>query len=422
MLALHEDEIPAVVCSAVHDVEVVDLHTHLFPPSHEELMLWGIDEMLTYHYLVSEFFMVAPMSISYEEFFAKPKAEQADLVWEHLFVKRLPVSEAQIGVVTVLHALGLADFVTKRDLAGIRAWFAQQDMEEYVEKVFQLAKVKYVVMTNIPFVKQETEKWLQGKGTSKRFKSALRIDPVLSGDWGTITACLKEANLPETLEGAREFLKTWAKRIEAIYLMASTPADFQYGPHDCPRQPGWPTATTLIDEVMVPVARELGLPQALKLGAMRGMNPALNPCGGGDGVVVADVAPLRALCQKNPDIKFLATFLSRVNQHEVCGLTQKFRNLHIYGCWWYCNNPSMIDEITRMRIEMLGTAFTAQHSDARILDQLIYKWAHSRKAIAPVLVEQFQKLCRAGWVVTKEEVERDIWRLMGGSYEDFLAK
>ena len=76
MLALHEDEIPAVVCSAVHDVEVVDLHTHLFPPSHEELMLWGIDEMLTYHYLVSEFFMVAPMSISYEEFFAKPKAEQ----------------------------------------------------------------------------------------------------------------------------------------------------------------------------------------------------------------------------------------------------------------------------------------------------------------------------------------------------------
>ena len=39
-----------------------------------------------------------------------------------------------------------------------------------------------------------------------------------------------------------------------------------------------------------------------------------------------------------------------------------------------------------------------------------------------VLVEQFQKLCRAGWVVTKEEVERDIWRLMGGSYEDFLAK
>ena len=69
---------------------------------------------------------------------------------------------------------------------------------------------------------------------------------------------------------------------------------------------------------------------------------------------------------------------------QVCVLTQKFRNLHIYGCWWYCNNPSMIDEITRMRIEMLGTAFTAQHSDARILDQLIYKWAHSRKAIAPV--------------------------------------
>lgn len=84
------------------------------------------------------------------------------------------------------------------------------------------------------------------------------------------------------------------------------------------RQPGWPSATQLIDEVMVPVARELQLPLALKLGAMRGMNPELDPCGGGDGVVVADVTPLRLLCAGNPDLKFLATFLSRVNQHEVC--------------------------------------------------------------------------------------------------------
>ena len=77
--------------------------------------------------------------------------------------------------------------------------------------------------------------WLVWGG---RYDAAVTLQPhafLSEGDWGTITACLKEANLPETLEGAREFLKTWAKRIEAIYLMASTPADFQYGPHDCPR-------------------------------------------------------------------------------------------------------------------------------------------------------------------------------------------
>lgn len=37
-----------------------------------------------------------------------------------------------------------------------------------------------------------------------------------------------------------------------------------------------------------------------------------------------------------------------------------------------------------MRIEMLGPAFMPQHSDARILDQFIYKWSHSRTLIARV--------------------------------------
>jgi hypothetical protein len=30
----------------------------------------------------------------------------------------------------------------------------------------------------------------------------------------------------------------------------------------------------------------------------------------------------------------------------------------------------MIESITRMRLELLGTAFTSQHSDARIMDQM----------------------------------------------------
>merc|ERR1712137_717947 len=167
---------------------------------------------------------------------------------------------------------------------------------------------------------------------------------------------------------------------------------------------------------------ELRLPVAFKLGAKRGMNEALNPCGGGDGVCISDVTPVEQLCRNCPKLKFLATFLCRVNQHEVCVLAQKFRNLHIYGCWWYCNNPSMIDEITKMRVEMLGTAFTAQHSDSRVLDQLVYKWNHSRRVIADVLVKQYALLDSRGWPVTEADVKRDVNRLLGGSYEEFMTK
>lgn len=204
--------------------------------------------------------------------------------------------------------------------------------------------------------------------------------------------------------------------------MASTPGDFLYGEGDSERQSGWPSATKLIDEVMVPVAEELDLPLALKLGAKRGMNPALNPCGGGDGVCMADVNPLEEMCRHYPRVKFLATFLCRSSQHEVCVLAQKFRNLHIYGCWWYCNNPSIIEEMTKMRLEMLGTAFTAQHSDSRVLDQLVYKWDHSRRVIAEVLLQQYKLLDSRGWPVTLSDVERDVWRLLGGSYEEFMSK
>lgn len=44
-------------------MEVVDLHTHLFPPSHGALMLWGVDELLTYHYLIAEYFQTAPKCV-----------------------------------------------------------------------------------------------------------------------------------------------------------------------------------------------------------------------------------------------------------------------------------------------------------------------------------------------------------------------
>ena len=40
-----------------------------------------------------------------------------------------------------------------------------------------------------------------------------------------------------------------------------------------------------------------------------------------------------------------------------------------------------------MRIEMLGLGFTFQHSDSRVLEQLLYKWDHSKK----ILIENYKE-------------------------------
>jgi hypothetical protein len=122
-----------------------------------------------------------------------------------------------------------------------------------------------------------------------------------------------------------------------------------------------------------------------------------------------------------PCNKFLVTFLSRENQHEACIMARKFSNVMLFGCWWYMNNPSIIGEITAERIELLGTSFVPQHSDARVLDQLIYKWTHSRELIAGVLAEKYDDILRAGWQPTEDEVRRDVANLFGGNFKRFVG-
>src|SRR5213079_3363091 len=114
------------------------------------------------------------------------------------------------------------------------------------------------------------------------------------------------------------------------------------------------------------------------------------------------------LCRKFEQNKFLVTMLARENQHELAVAARKFGNLMVFGCWWFVNNPSLVEEITRMRVELLGTSFIPQHSDARVLDQLVYKWDHSRRVIGKVLTDKFVDLAIAGRAPTKAEIEKTV--------------
>ncbi|CAJ1356717.1 unnamed protein product [Effrenium voratum] len=265
----------------------------------------------------SEYFMVAPAEVTHDNFFAKSKQGQADLVWRGLFVERSPISEACQGVVTTLQKLGLEKQLAERDLTSIRQWFEAQRLDDHVEKVFQLANVRYAVMTNIPYVEEEAQHWRQNAPVAtSRLRTALRIDTFLKGDWGSISKALRAEGLDETLEGAKEYLRKWARIYKPEYMMASTPHDWRY-----PEPPAVATmkplvkafagfgAAELLEQVVAPLCQELSLPIALKLGAWRGMSPDLDPCCGGDGVAAADLASLQALCANFPKVKFLVTEL-----------------------------------------------------------------------------------------------------------------
>ena len=386
------EELRAQVQLIVNSTYVTDVHTHIFPPAFEHLCLFGIDELLTYHYLVAEMFRTA--RITHERFWRMSKTEQADIVWQTLFAENSPVSEAARGVIAVLDGFGLD--TRAPDLKEAREFFNSRTLREHIEHVFDLALVNDVVMTNDPLDEAEARMWRDGVHLDRRFRSSLRLDRLL--------------NSGEDVLSTRRFLDEWIQRIDPVYLAASLPAEFQYPSDD--------TRDRLLREAVLPAAKDHGLPLTLMIGVRRQVNPRLREAG--DGVGRADVKAIERMCAEFHDVKFLATFLSRENQHELCVAARKFSNLMPFGCWWFLNNPSIVSEITRERFELLGPSFIPQHSDARVLEQLIYKWRHARKEIADALYDSYARLLDSGRPVTSEEISRDVRRMFSGNFNEWI--
>lgn len=411
--SINPRELARRVEAAVMNTPVFDIHTHLYDPAFGDLLLWGIDDLLVYHYLVAEVFRY--LDVPYEKFWALSRTAQADLIWRHLFIEHSPISEACRGVLTTLNRLGLD--VKKRDLPAVRQWFRGWKVEDYIARCMELGGVKTICMTNSPFEDAERLVWEKGFRRDGRFVAALRIDPLLL-TWPQAAKRLAEwgynvrSGSRKAFGEVRRFLADWTKRMRARYVMVSVTPEFDF--------PADNSCGQLLEKAVLPHCREFGLPFALMPGVKRAVNPELKLAG--DGVGLCRMNALENLCAANPDNKFLVTALPRENQHELCVLARKFRNLHVFGCWWFTNVPYLVNEMTRMRLELIGLSVTLQHSDARVLDQLIYKWEHSRRIIAGVLAEKYVDLAQTGWAPTAAEIERDVAGLFGGEFERFCGR
>ena len=262
--------------------------------------------------------------------------------------------------------MGLSEFVHTRDLPSIRKFYDEYrnegvpGAERFSSMIHELSGVRYNIMTNIPFDMNEAQYWRpKQKVYSKNYRSALRIDPLLAGDKEAIANILRSSGYEPTIDGACQYLRDWCETMKPEYVMASTPHNFDgtrifdvgtnmdamkvpgafaevvgsFGKKDCSGSDAdYPSIidehSDFLSDVLMKVCEELDLPIALKIGAHRGLNHRLKQAG--DGVVAfADTSMLSRLCIRFPRVRFLATFLSRNNQHEACVLASKFSNLHL---------------------------------------------------------------------------------------------
>ena len=398
---LSSDNISDKLLNIINNTPIFDLHTHLFPPQHEGYFLLGFKNLLNYHYLIAE--LLTATNINASTFYSYNDEKKASLIWNELFEKRTPVSEACSGVLSILKELKIE--LNKKSFLSICDEYDNKIQSD--KKIFDLSNVSSLVMTNNPFDLDEWSLFNNSDWDKKIYLASLRLDDLI-------------LNYEETFKKVKDQTSNQEKRTIIAYLEKCY---FQSNPVYAAVSLNLATFNKILDDSMwrdiLVWLENKNLPLSLMLGVRRAVNKDFGLAG--DGIGDINLKELSTLCTSFPRNKFLVTCLSLNDQHELTVLARKHPNLRIFGFWWFMNQPTIIKQILKMRIDMLGFSFIPQHSDARVSDQLIYKWNHFKKILHPILLEYYQDLLDKNFPISENILQRDINNLLSGNAKNYLG-
>jgi len=399
-MILSSDNISNKLLNIINSTPIFDLHTHLFPPKHEGYFLLGFKNLLNYHYLIAE--LLTATNIDASTFYSYNDEKKASLIWNELFEKRTPVSEACAGVLSILKELNID--INNKNFLSICDEYDNKIQSD--KNILDLSNVSSLVMTNNPFDLDEWSLFNTNDWDKKIYLASLRLDDLI-------------LDYEETLKKAKDQTSNQENTIVA-YLEKCY---FQSNPVYAAISLNLETFHTIFDD---PLWKDIlvwlenkNLPLSLMLGVKRAVNKDFGLAG--DGIGDINLKELSNLCNLFPKNKFLVTCLSLNDQHELTVLARKHPNLKIFGFWWFMNQPTIIKQILKMRIDMLGFSFIPQHSDARVSDQLIYKWSHFKKILHPILLEYYQDLLDKNFPISENILQRDIDNLLSLNAKKYLG-
>ena len=399
-MTLSSDNISNKLLNIINSTPIFDLHTHLFPPKHEGYFLLGFKNLLNYHYLIAE--LLTATNIDASTFYSYNDEKKASLIWNELFEKRTPVSEACAGVLSILKELNIE--INNKSFLSICDEYDNKIQSD--KNILDLSNVSSLVMTNNPFDLDEWSLFNTNNWDKKIYLASLRLDDlILDYEEALKKAKDQTSNQENTIV---TYLEKCYSQSNPVYAAISLNLE---------------TFDTIFEDsfwkdILVWLENK-NLPLSLMLGVKRAVNKDFGLAG--DGLGDIDLKELSNLCKLFPNNKFLVTCLSLNDQHELTVLARKHPNLRIFGFWWFMNQPTIIKQILRMRIDMLGFSFIPQHSDARVSDQLIYKWSHFKKILHPILLEYYQELLDKNFPISENILQRDIDNLLSGNAKKYLG-
>ena len=381
-----------------HSTNVIDIHTHLFPSKFKKYYKIGIIELLNYHYLVAEFLSLT--NFNPKKFYKLNNFAKANLIWNILFLKQPPVSTATLGVVKVLQSYGIKNML----LPFNKIYKILQNIKVTENDIFQLSGVKNVVMTNNPFDFNEFEILKDNKDL--KYKPSIRIDDLFD----------KKINLEKIYNYHKVNFKDKDKYIfklcEALikkylpaYFALSTENFEEFNYDDDFAQ-------------ILSALEKYKIPLMLLVGVKRNVNIDYKLAG--DGIGKLEIQKLEVILNKYKRNKFLVTCLDYSDQFKLTVIARKFQNIKIFGFWWFNNQKGIVKNLLSMRMDLLGDNFIIQHSDARVIDQLIYKWNDFRHIYTKVLSGKFHELIEAGYKIRTEDIEKYIYKQFSEKPKNFI--
>ena len=399
-MILSSDNISNKLLNIINSTPIFDLHTHLFPPKHEGYFLLGFKNLLNYHYLIAELLTAANIDAS--TFYSYNDEKKASLIWKELFEKRTPVSEACAGVLSILKELNIE--IKNKSFLSICNEYDRKIQSD--KNILKLSNVSSLVMTNNPFDLDEWSLFNTNDWDKKIYLASLRLDDlILDYEEALKKAKDQTSNQKNTIV---TYLEKCYSQSNPVYAAVSLNLETF---HTIFEDSFW-------KDILVWLENK-NLPLSLMLGVKRAVNKDFGLAG--DGIGDINLKELSNLCNLFPNNKFLVTCLSLNDQHELTVLARKHPNLRIFGFWWFMNQPTIIKQILKMRIDMLGFSFIPQHSDARVSDQLIYKWSHFKKILHPILLEYYQELLDKNFPISENILQRDIDNLLSGNAKKYIG-
>ena len=394
--------IKQTITEIINGTEIFDIHTHLFPSEFKKYHLSGISEVLNYHYLIAE--LLTTTNINVKNFYKLTKIEKANIIWEELFLKRTPISEACKGVLTILSELSI-DYMFK-SFDEINTEYSKLNLSDL--QIFKIIKISQVVMTNNPFDKSEWQLFKKKNWDTNKYLASLRLDDIL-------------INLEKCLDICKENINNFDNDNDLIIKYLDKVYEESKPVYAALSLNGLQLNSFLKNKVFPDIFKWLerkNIPLSLLLGVKRNVNKEFLLAG--DGLDRIDLRRLSEICNQYSKNKILCSCLSFNDQHELTVLARKHQNLKIFGFWWFMNQPSLIKLILNLRIELLGLNFIPQHSDARVTDQLIYKWPHFKALLSNVLYNHYNDIKLKNFKISENQISDDVSKLFFANSKNFL--